>query len=374
MLTPEHPHVLHVLLLRAAFAGWDTAKQARCLSQCWHVQSAHHLRKRSLMHAQGPIPVWSPTAEGVADTNLAAFMQSFQVLQHSSAAAPVYSLCFTTAFCCMHAAEALLHASVPAMQGPPEWQQHTTGDPQADLPLLQRLSCSHPEHFWPPVLRALRIRFHAPPSRQAFLVQISAGPSACACPICSSNSALARARWRTVAASCHEVDNVDLRMQSKCPSVWRTHHNARGRQCGAVARACRMLEAAASPDDCRWLPGARLNIAESALCARDEDAPALLWAEEESPEVCVCHSAGVLRSSAPAMLLHHGTQGGTLHMLHGWPCRVCTSSAPACCTATAQKMHPAHAAWWLGLVRSATGACMHACMHLCACWTSIINC
>ena len=28
-----------------------------------------------------------------------------------------------------------------------------------------------------------------------------------------------------------------------------------------------------------------MNIAESALCARDPDAPALLWAEEEAPEV-----------------------------------------------------------------------------------------
>ena len=42
---------------------------------------------------------------------------------------------------------------------------------------------------------------------------------------------------------------------------------------------------AGAPDDCRWLPCARLNIAESALCARDPDAAALLWAEEEAPEV-----------------------------------------------------------------------------------------
>ena len=32
LLTPEHPHALHVLLLRAAFAGWDTAKQVCCLA------------------------------------------------------------------------------------------------------------------------------------------------------------------------------------------------------------------------------------------------------------------------------------------------------------------------------------------------------
>ena len=46
-----------------------------------------------------------------------------------------------------------------------------------------------------------------------------------------------------------------------------------------------MLEAASSPDDCRWLPGARLNVAESALCARAPDAPGLLWGEEAAPAV-----------------------------------------------------------------------------------------
>ena len=51
------------------------------------------------------------------------------------------------------------------LQGPPEWHQQRTGDPQADLPLLQRISFSHPEHFWPPVLQRLRIKFHTPPDR-----------------------------------------------------------------------------------------------------------------------------------------------------------------------------------------------------------------
>jgi hypothetical protein len=46
----------------------------------------------------------------------------------------------------------------------------------------------------------------------------------------------------------------------------------------------RILERAANPDDMRWLPHARLNIAESALAARDQDAPALLWADEAAPD------------------------------------------------------------------------------------------
>ena len=43
---------------------------------------------------QGPIPVWMPVPEGIQDTNLAAFMKSFQVrslcasLQHFSATRP----------------------------------------------------------------------------------------------------------------------------------------------------------------------------------------------------------------------------------------------------------------------------------------------
>ena len=46
----------------------------------------------------------------------------------------------------------------------------------------------------------------------------------------------------------------------------------------------RMLQEAARADDIRWLPGARLNIAESALWGRDDSAPALRWADESSPQ------------------------------------------------------------------------------------------
>ena len=60
----------------------------------------------------------------------------------------------------------------------------------------------------------------------------------------------------------------------------------------------RMLQTAANPDDIRWLPGARLNVAESALCVRDPDAPAVIWATEEAPDVLHTLSLGELRREA----------------------------------------------------------------------------
>lgn len=59
-----------------------------------------------------------------------------------------------------------------------------------------------------------------------------------------------------------------------------------------------MLQRANSPDDMRWLPGARLNIAESALCMRDPDAPAMLWADEDAPDVVHSMTLGELRQRA----------------------------------------------------------------------------
>ena len=56
----------------------------------------------------------------------------------------------------------------------------------------------------------------------------------------------------------------------------------------------RMLQTAANPDDIRWLPGARLNVAESALCVRDPDVPAVVWATEEAPDVLHTLSLGEL--------------------------------------------------------------------------------
>ena len=58
---------------------------------------------------------------------------------------------------------------------------------------------------------------------------------------------------------------------------------------------CRILQAARNPDECQWLHGARLNIAESALSARDPDAPAVVWAEEGHPESVHSLTLGQLR-------------------------------------------------------------------------------
>jgi hypothetical protein len=40
-----------------------------------------------------------------------------------------------------------------------------SGDPGADWPLLQRLSFSNPEAFWPHLLSQLSMRFHTQPHR-----------------------------------------------------------------------------------------------------------------------------------------------------------------------------------------------------------------
>ena len=60
----------------------------------------------------------------------------------------------------------------------------------------------------------------------------------------------------------------------------------------------RMLQTASNPDDIRWLPGARLNVAESALCVRDPDVPAVIWATEEAPDVLHTLSLGGLHREA----------------------------------------------------------------------------
>lgn len=61
---------------------------------------------------------------------------------------------------------------------------------------------------------------------------------------------------------------------------------------------CRILQNDPNPDAARWLPGARLNIAECALCCRDPDAAALLWAEEGAPDVLRRVTLRSLRASS----------------------------------------------------------------------------
>jgi len=51
-----------------------------------------------------------------------------------------------------------------------------SGCPLRDWDLLQRLSCSNPEAFWPPVLAQLGIRFHTPPHRCALHTHLPRHP------------------------------------------------------------------------------------------------------------------------------------------------------------------------------------------------------
>ena len=83
----------------------------------------------------GPAPLWTPTADACADTNLARFMRDFS--RHLKA----------EGLAC------------------PEWERGCTGDPAADWPLLQRVSYDHPTLFWPLVLEKLGIHFETPPTR-----------------------------------------------------------------------------------------------------------------------------------------------------------------------------------------------------------------
>lgn len=147
ILRPDHPFGVHRLLFRLVYAGWNPEEQ-------------------------GPPPLWTPTQEGAAATNAARFMAELQTQ--------------------------------------PAWATACTGDPCRDWALLHSFSNKHPEEFWPPVLCALRIKFHSPPSH-----------------VLSAN--------------------------------------------------------ADDPDMVRWLPGARLNIAECALSGHDPDRPAILWASESDP-------------------------------------------------------------------------------------------
>lgn len=59
-----------------------------------------------------------------------------------------------------------------------------------------------------------------------------------------------------------------------------------------------MLQRSTDPDGVRWLPGARLNIAECALGGRDPDAAAVLWASEGAPQDVRTVSLGQLRRRA----------------------------------------------------------------------------
>ncbi|KAK9802017.1 hypothetical protein WJX73_001758 [Symbiochloris irregularis] len=75
----------------------------------------------------------------------------------------------------------------------------------------------------------------------------------------------------------------------------------------------RMLQPASKPEDVRWLPGARLNIADSAICTRDPDLVALVWADEAMPQHVHTLTRGQLRWQSlevAAALRHMNLQPG----------------------------------------------------------------
>ena len=100
---------------------------------------------------------------GSADTNLAMFMQAFQVgswpsFSGSSAAPQSAGLA-----CCKAGLEQ--SGICAALQGSEVWRQHRTGDPMQDWLLLQQVARSDPEAFWHAALQQLRIKFRRGPDK-----------------------------------------------------------------------------------------------------------------------------------------------------------------------------------------------------------------
>lgn len=97
ILQPGDPQRVHVLLLHAVFEKWDIQRQVSNMSPfgqcnwhfhcggvaCEHAEGSQHGSEHGLdserITVQGPIPVWMPVPEGIQETNLAVFMESFQV-------------------------------------------------------------------------------------------------------------------------------------------------------------------------------------------------------------------------------------------------------------------------------------------------------
>ena len=70
-----------------------------------------------------------------------------------------------------------------------------------------------------------------------------------------------------------------------------------------------MLQDADRADDVRWLPGAKLNIAESALWGRDDSAKALCWADESAPQSVHSMTWADLRAQSSAVAAALQAQG-----------------------------------------------------------------
>jgi hypothetical protein len=132
------PFEVHQLLFQAVYSGWDRDRL-------------------------GPPPVWVPSREEVADTNLARFMAGFRVRLPRPAQLPQRRQWLPAA-----GSRSPPEASDPPRpQGDLAWLQQRSGDPARDLPLLQRVSCDNPEGYWAAVLQQLRVSFQKPPHRWA---------------------------------------------------------------------------------------------------------------------------------------------------------------------------------------------------------------
>lgn len=76
----------------------------------------------------------------------------------------------------------------------------------------------------------------------------------------------------------------------------------------------------------RWLPGAKLNIAETALYNRNPDELAVVWADEASPSQLATVSWAQLKQrcqQVTAALLAAGFKPGMLHDLATPPSVLC---------------------------------------------------
>ena len=64
----------------------------------------------------------------------------------------------------------------------------------------------------------------------------------------------------------------------------------------------RMLQTADNPDNSQWLPGAKFSIAEAALCNRQADAIAIVWADESTPDRLTKISLGQLKQQCQLVM------------------------------------------------------------------------
>lgn len=81
-----------------------------------------------------------------------------------------------------------------------------------------------------------------------------------------------------------------------------------------------------NPDQIRWLPYARLNIAAAALCRRPENAAAIIWADEAAPDQLTSMTLGELKRSCQHVAAALGAAG----FVAGRFCCMHRVKTPAC--------------------------------------------